>query len=191
LQDARSSAAVGFDLVSFSLERGHHQKLPAKLIWNMVNWLSGPETVLELDLNSLPELEEEGDSFDYQWVGFPAADWNSRLLAEFPAVILRADASLSPAQLQTWIHEAEAAGKQLLCQLSVPNAAAVEGFGALLPYLLFHFPDLDQLQGFAATAPEAPRGFVMETEAEEEPGLLDYQRIDEFMEVFEARFGEE
>jgi hypothetical protein len=191
LQDARSSAAVGFDLVSFSLERGHNQKLPAKLIWNMVNWLSGPETVLELDLNSLPELEEVGDSFEYQWVGFPAEDWNSRLLAEFPAVILRADASLSPAQLQTWLQEAEAAGKTLLCQLSVPNAAAVEGFRELLPYLLLHFPDLDQLQAFAATAPAVPRGFVMETEAEEAPGLLDYQRIDEFMEVFEARFGED
>ena len=58
LQDARSSAAVGFDLISFSLERGNPKKLSAAMVWNIVNWLSGPEIVLDLNVASLEELPE-------------------------------------------------------------------------------------------------------------------------------------
>ena len=58
LQDARSSAAVGFDWLSFSLERGNPKKLSPSLIWNIIQWVSGPEIMIELDAASYMEWEE-------------------------------------------------------------------------------------------------------------------------------------
>lgn len=191
LQDARSSAAVGINLLSFSLERGHGRKLPAKMVWSMANWLSGVEIVLDLNLQSLDELQEVGDSFSFQWVGFPAAEWDSHLLKELPGVILSADSTLSPAQLAEWIAEAERQEKRLLVELRVGETEALKAFEPFFPHLLLHFSSVDELQRYAATAPAVPYGFILGEEAEENPGELDYQRIDEFIEVFEARFGED
>ena len=71
LQDARSSAAVGFHQISFDLQRGSMSKLSASMVWNMVQWLSGPEVVLEMDVASLPELEDIKGQFEYQSVSIP------------------------------------------------------------------------------------------------------------------------
>lgn len=189
LQDARSSAAVGFDFISFSLERGNPRKLPSSSIWSIINWLSGPEILIELNLASLEELTDVQETFVVQHITFPASEWDIRLAQELPRQItLRADQSHSPSQLETWIEEAEAAGIQLKIELSLSQTEEAEAYLALFPHLLLHFPSLDQTQSMAVTATQLPYGFVLREEAEEEMGQLDYERIDDFIEVFEARF---
>ncbi|MEM7655248.1 MAG: hypothetical protein AAF399_03900 [Bacteroidota bacterium] len=190
LQDARSSAAVGVNLLSFSLERGDDRKLPAKLIWSMTNWLSGVEIVLNLNLQSLGELKEVGESFDFQWVGFPAEEWDNRLWEDLDAIILSASSQTSPEAIAQWIAEVEEQDKRILIELAVNDSEQLGAFEAVFPHLLLHFSSVEELQSFAATSPLVPAGFVLGEEAEEGPGELDYQRIDEFIEVFEARFGE-
>ncbi|MEM7367008.1 MAG: hypothetical protein AAF587_00335 [Bacteroidota bacterium] len=190
LQDARSSAAVGFDMISFSLERGSSKKLPSSSIWSIVNWLSGPDILIELNVASLDELQDVQKTMELTWVSLPVADWDLGLRTQLPSqLILRADQSSSADTLLTHIQEAHALGIQVLIELDLSSPTQVEAYTSLLPHTFLHFPALDMTQTFAATSPLIPYGFSLGEEAEEEPNQLDYERIDDFMEVFEARFG--
>lgn len=190
LQDARSSAAVGFDIISFSLERGNDKKLPASSIWSIVNWLSGPEILIELTVASLEELEEVQQTLTVSHVSLPASEWNIQLQDQVPThVLLRADHGSSAASLLAHIQEANSQGIEMMIELSLQSPDQVESFSTILNHCLLHFPRLDITQSFAATSPVLPYGFALGEEAEEEPNQLDYARIDDFIDVFEARFG--
>jgi hypothetical protein len=179
LQDARYSAAVGFDLLSFSLARGSARKLPTNLVWNIANWLEGPEIILELNRESLPELEEV--TFDYRYLSFPIEDWEPGLLEGSPAVILVADQGCEPEHLQKVIDEHEG---EVKIELFLGEGADASSYQAFFPQLLLHFLDLDSLESFLRDSKELPWGISLGEEAEEEPQLLDYERIDEIMAIF-------
>ena len=100
LQDARSSAAVGFDLVTFSLERGSNKKLSGSMIWSIIQWLSGPEIVLEINRFSLEELKEIEGVFTYEYLSLPLEEWGEDLLALPGKLILRTSSDSSPEQLE-------------------------------------------------------------------------------------------
>ncbi|GAB4421149.1 MAG: hypothetical protein OHK0039_35620 [Bacteroidia bacterium] len=184
LQDARSSAAVGFDLVGFSLTRGDHRKLSVSMAWNIVQWLTGPRIVLEIDSPSLPELEAALAQFPVHHASLPLADAGLTLPAGLGAPILRGDAQ---AGVDAWA--AALADGEPLGELWLPDVPAVQPFGALLPRLLLHFARLEDAVDFLRTAEQLPYGFAFGTEAEEEPGVLDYARIDSFLELFFDRCG--
>ena len=189
LQDARSSAAVGFDIISFSLERGSVKKLPASSIWSIVNWLSGPEILIQLNLDSLEELAQVQQTFPVGMVSLPAADWDIRLASELPPkVILKADASHSIGLLTQWLEEADDANLELFIELHLEREGEADLYSSILSKSLLHFPDLDMTQSFAASSAMQPYGFAIGEEAEEEPNQLDYERIDDFLEIFEARY---
>lgn len=188
LQDARSSAAVGFDMISFNLERGHHKKLSASLIWNMVNWLSGPEIGLEMNTYSLEELKEIKKLFDPSMLTFPATEWNPLLLEYADAIMLRGDQFTDPKHIQQWVSAAETEEKKLKVVLSLPDLAAAGAYEGVKESILLHFPSLDLLVEFIRTSPFQPYGFSLDQEAEEEPGVLHYERIDDLMEVLEEQY---
>jgi hypothetical protein len=188
LQDARSSAAVGFDLISFNLTRGDDRKLSAALVWNMVQWLSGPEIVLELNVDSLPELEEAQKSFQPGYISLPFSEWSDTLLGQTPPLILKAEVLDEPEALIEVAAAADAADQALSFELALQQIADVERFEGVMHRSLVHFPSLEI--GIEYLRSEAPTawGISLDREAEEEPGLLDYERIDEFVEAFEARY---
>ncbi len=188
LQDARSSAAVGFDLISFNLERGNHKKLSASLIWNMVNWLSGPGIVLEMNTISLDELQEVKQLFEWAAITLPAEEWNPMLLQYTDSLILRGDQFTDPKAIQDWVAQATAEGKQLKVCLSLPDLPAAGAYQVVAEHVFLHFTNLDLLEAFIQANDYTPFGFSVDSEAEEEPGLLDYVRIDELMDIFEERF---
>jgi hypothetical protein len=188
LQDARSSAAVGFDMISFNLERGNSRKLSASMIWNMVNWLSGPEIVLEMNAASLEELEEVKKLFPWAYITLPAGDWNELVWQYSDKVMLRADEFVSPQAIQRWVDAAADEGKELKVILSLPDLSATRNYEAVKSHVLLHFPSLALLETFIKEGSFVPFGFSLDQEAEEEAGVLDYERIDDLMEVFQERF---
>jgi len=47
LQDARFASAAGVTYLTFCLERGNIHKIPNNNVWEMLEWLSGPQFVLD------------------------------------------------------------------------------------------------------------------------------------------------
>ncbi|MEM6343457.1 MAG: hypothetical protein AAF927_06235 [Bacteroidota bacterium] len=185
LQDARSSAAVGFDLISFSLERGSSKKLSSSLIWNIVQWLSGPEVVLELNLMSLEELEEVKKLFEWSLITLPFEEYDERLLSEHPKLILRTDQFTDPAKISEIVEQAADAGADLKFEVSLPDAESASAYLGVAEYVFLHFASLDALISFVNAAPFAPYGLSLGEEAEEEPGFLHYERIDDLMDLLD------
>ncbi|MEM9984060.1 MAG: hypothetical protein AAF804_03105 [Bacteroidota bacterium] len=188
LQDARSSAAVGFDLISFSLERGSNRKLSVSMAWNMIQWLSGPAITLELNRASLPEWEEAKKSFEPEWITLPWQDWEPGL-AEDVKVILRVEGDQAPPALKAIMSEDRA--ENLFLELHLSSIAEIAIWHDWLERAFLHFPDLDQAEAYIDQEYPLPYGFSFYQEAEEEPGVLDYVRIDDFMEVFNEKFEED
>jgi hypothetical protein len=179
LQDARYSAAVGFDIVSFSLERGSDRKLSVSMIWNMVQWLTGPEAALEMNVASLEELNELDKSFAYAYITLPAEEWDERVLLHTAAgIIVRADASADPDHLATLLQAGAAAGRPMWLELLLESAEAFAPYQNLSAQCFLHFATLDTLSAFLDLGQKLPYGISLGLEAEEEPGTLDYERID-------------
>ena len=182
LQDARYSAALGFDMLSFSLERGSDKKLPAPSVWSMVQWLDGPEFVLELNLESLDELQDL--PFEPDYLSFPLEEWSPYLWNYGSAVILRGDASADVGALSGLLSAHNDKGKSLKFELSLPDPEALAAFREIFPHLLVHFPSLDIAETFIRSQKEKPFGISFREEAEEEPNLLHYERLDELMALY-------
>ena len=182
LQDARYSAALGFNLISFSLERGSTKKLPLASVWSMVQWLDGPGVVLELNTDSLDELQEL--SFEPRYLSFPLQEYHDALWNYSPALILRCNAEDDPAHLRALLEAATAAGHELKFEISVPAPEALEGFRDLLTQLFVNFPSLEMADQFIRSAAAKPYGISFPEEAEEEPNLLNYEVLDEVMAVY-------
>ncbi len=184
LQDARYSAAAGFDMVSFSLERGSDRKLSVSLIWNMVQWLSGPEIALEMNLASLEELTEANNTFSYHWITLPAEEWDERIWQHTDAgIVLRADAGSDPQHLAGILLQAKHAGREMRFELSPDSAGHFLPHDPFASHCYLHFPSLDVLDRFAdQTRFVSSAGISLGPEAEEEPGVLHYERIDALLE---------
>lgn len=177
LQDARSSAAVGFDVISFSLERGSPRKLSGSLIWNMINWLSGPQIFLEWNAVSAPEVSALEESLVYQGLIAPLED----------QVSLPAQAD----QQHWWRTDPAgiaAAAPETTCWVSVSTAAEALALAPHFPRLILHISNMEESFAFLQQTPAWPLGLSLGTEAEEEMGVLDYERIDEWLEMFQEKF---
>ncbi len=181
LQDARYSAAVGFHFVSFSLARGDHKKLAPTFIWNIVNWLEGPEVILEINDNSWEELQEV--TFDYRYLALPLEDWNAVTKTQANAFILKTSSLPSPIALQSLLNENP--DVEIRFELTFSNIADALAYQALFPHIFLHFTSLDLYFDFFQQKNERmPWGISLQEEAEEEPGFLDYERMDELMGIF-------
>lgn len=191
LQDARSSAAVGFDFIGFNLIRGANQKVSVSMAWNIIQWLSGPEIVLELDKSSMPELDDAANTFEFPHVSLPWEDWSPGTDLKGKDVILRGDHSLTPDQVGTLLEQMESLGVSGLIELSLPGIAEVKAYKPHLGHCLIHLPQLEMVEDLIQQNDLIPGGLSFYDEVQEEPGVLDYERIDEFLELFEEVFEEE
>ncbi|MCI4668619.1 MAG: hypothetical protein MRZ79_10835 [Bacteroidia bacterium] len=185
LQDARSSAAVGFDLVTFSLERGSMQKLATNMIWSIVQWLSGPRVVLEINRFSLEELEQTKDVFTYEYLSFPLEEWGTDLLELEGKLIFRLDSTTSTDDIQSIVEKSPA--EKVYFEISVDKEEELQKFGNLLQYAFIH----DRGAGKKPLELNDILGFSMKQEMEEEAGVLNYEAIDEWLEVFQEEFVED
>ncbi|MDX2284367.1 MAG: hypothetical protein NW241_09405 [Bacteroidia bacterium] len=182
LQDARSAAAVGFDLISFSLARGDARKLPVSLAWNMAQWLSGPEIVLELNAGSLAEWAEAQQQIPGCRALMPLAEAEQALAAGLPGLILQAAGPVSAADMARW----QQAGAWV--EMPAADAAAAAAYESVRDGLILHWASLDEAARFVASSPWQPAAHAFSHAAEESPGQLDYARLDSWLEEFFGRF---
>ena len=170
LQDARSSAAVGFDLVSFNLTRGDER----------------PDIVLEMNGASLSELAHIQQSFQPGYLTLRLAERSQAAdLSGLPPLILKAEVMDDPEALA----QLAAAQTDLRFELHLTQLADVARFAPVLGRSLLHFPSLDEAEAYLRSDAPVAWGLSLDREAEEEPGVLDYERIDQFIEVFEDHYG--
>ena len=192
LQDARSSAAVGFDILSFSLERGSMKKMSPAMIWNMVNWIQGPEILLELNAASLEELEEMNKSFQAGFVQLPLADWDAALLPQISAgIYLKAGKGASLEEIKNSLAEIAASGKEGIAEISLDEISEVGEYQEILDKTYIHFNHADTLFEYLKQEGPNPLGFALGEEFREDAEYLDYERIDDLIELIEDLFEEE
>jgi hypothetical protein len=183
LQDARYSAAAGFDIVSFSLERGNSRKLSVPMIWNMVQWLTGPEIALEMNADSMEELIEANKTFPYGHITLPLESRNEPLSTFTSAkIIWKVQTDADPGELKQLIREETTQGRDISIELSLDVAAEFAPFREIAPYCLLHFSSMQALEDYLKQDGASPCGICLGLEAEEEPGVLDYERIDRIVE---------
>jgi len=183
LQDARYSAAVGFDYISFNLIRGNPRKLEPPMIWNLVNWLEGPEFVLESNQDSMDELKLVGESFHYQYINLPLEDWNLEQAAHLPSIILIVDNEADPVELRSKVNKAQAAGLELKFEVLLKSVDEIETFSDIFPHIFINLQDIETLALLVKDNAFNPYGVSLREEAEEKDGLLDFERIDKFWET--------
>ncbi len=197
LQDARSSAAVGFDMISFSLERGSLRMLGSNLIWNIASWLSGPSIILELNRHSLDELKDMGESVSIGALSFPIEDWrewmeegvNPREMLPDANVYLRIAHEVDDEEIYKVRKQAETLGIELMFVVKViENLPSLEQHKE---YIFLHFQSIEKATSFVSGSEWHPTGIFLGDEAEEEFGMLNYEAIDEWLEVVNEHFEEE
>lgn len=197
LQDARSSAAVGFDVISFSLERGSLRMLGSNLIWNIASWLSGPAIDLELNRHSLDELTDMGESVSIGALSFSVSDWKAWMLEGIQLkdilpisnIRLRMTEELMDSEIDEIRSQADDQGINL--SFVVTPTLDLSVFEKHKAYIFLHFPTLAAATEFITTSDWQPMGIFLGEEAEEEFGVLDYEAIDNWLEVVNERFEEE
>ncbi|MFK7969718.1 MAG: hypothetical protein AB8F95_05090 [Bacteroidia bacterium] len=177
LQDARYGAAVGMSLMSFSLARGDNSKLSGATVWNMSQWLEGPALVLDMNAESLDELD--GLGVDPRYLSFPLEDYELALFNYAPAIIVLADSSLAPARIAEMVMEAKAAGHELKVEIELKADESPQQFAHVAPHVLLHFASLELADQFIAQPLFEPYGISFGKEAEEEPEVLDYEKLDD------------
>ncbi len=192
LQDARSSAAVGFDILSFSLERGSMKKMSPAMIWNIVNWIQGPEILLELNAESLEELEEMNKSFQAGYVQLPLSEWDAALLPQLNSgIYLKAEKGSKLADMQKCLSEIAEVGKEGLVEISLDEISEVGDYQEILEQSYLHFHNSATLCEYLKQGGPSPLGFALGEEFREDAEYLDYEQIDDLVELMEELFGEE
>jgi len=192
LQDARSSAAVGFDLLSFSLERGSMKKLAPATVWNIVNWIQGPKIMLELNAESLDELAETNKMFQPHLLSFPIEDWKNKLPKEVEAdIYFICPISTAPEEISKTLEEVEATGHQAYAEVSLGEISELGPYQSILPKLFLHFTQADTLFEYLQSEAPLPYGFALGNEFREDADYLDYEKIDDLIEIIESTFPED
>ncbi len=181
LQDARYAAAEGFDLISFSLLRGDLRKLSVEMIWNMINWLEGPRTIVELDQHSLSELREAQKRFSVDGIAISAKDPLQKTEG-VPLMILRLSTGISPKEVEQLLSYVKNTDQEVLFECIAEDLSTLSAIQALFPYLLLGFKDGQYFDDFFERGFTYPRGFSFGEEMEEETGIIDYERMDKILE---------
>ena len=180
LQDARYSAAVGFDFVSFSLARGHHRKLPPSLVWNMIQWLEGPEIILELNADSWEEVRQVGKESREFWAALPATEWTEDPPVRVKGVILRGNNETSSDEISHWVSQSPV---PLKVELSLDDLDQLVPFSSVYPHIFVNFPEMETTKTLIRSSAYPVFGLSFREEAEESPGMLDYDALDACLEL--------
>jgi hypothetical protein len=187
LQDARYSAAAGFDIVSFNLKKGDPRNLPVEAIREMAGWIAGPEIALELNTASMDQLDAAGESVTFRYISLPLAEWSPSLLNRDSGIILRAGATDAPSGVDLPMDAAADAGRELFVELKLAEAEVPANWMPLLSSLYLHFPSLHAAEQWLAGAETLPYGLSFYSEVEETPGCIDYPAMDDFLDRLRAR----
>ena len=187
LQDARYCAAEEVPFLSFSLERGFDRKLSVQTVWNITNWLEGPEIIIELNGVSVDELSEASQSMNIRYVSFPIEDWTDELWDVHDALIIRAEGNLPLEKAQNLLETADQKGKELRLEIQLAEPKEASKWEALYPKIFLNFPHVDNVETLINENENYPFGISLNMEIEEEPGMLDYDKTGKVFSLFQEK----
>lgn len=182
LQDARYCAAMGFQLISFSLLPQNGQSMSAQQIREIAAWLSGPQYVLACDAASVAELQAIHGTFPYHYIEIPQEDWQK--ISFLPAVpfILRVKEKGELSELAVLIEEVQKHHEAAKIEIEIESAADFLRYESLFPHIFIHTPSLKMLSELRETHQKMPFGFSIREEGLELSGNLDYEALDKLCE---------
>ena len=180
LQDARYGAAVGIDLLSFSLVQGSERKMPLSLVREIAGWVEGPGVVLELDQRNLDELA--GIDFDCRYLYLSEEAMEPAVWELGYALILSMEASSSEQALK-WIAAGQDKGVELKVELPLMALTATWDHADLLPHAFLQFHTLEWARQYWERPQPMAFGLSLREEAEERFGYLDYEQLDQLIGV--------
>jgi len=181
LQDARYCAAMGFDLLSFNLERGNPRKLEGPMIWNLASWLEGVRYVVETNAESIEEVQKMGESIDLAFISLPLESWTPKLTEKYPSIILRAGIDHHPVKLVDTINKARSQHQEIKLELLLSTLEEVDAYSDLAPHAFFNLPGIQEVVQLVETPEFNPYGFSFRAEVEEGVGMLNYDLLDSFL----------
>ena len=192
LQDARYCAAVGIDLIAFTIEQGNPDAVTTAFVKEVSGWLEGPETVGEFgESDSVDYILECREKLHLQWISLPWEKYCApgALDALKGKIILRKSSEAMVSDLAAfavliaenpglcieYAYTAPELFEQLLADM--PDVAA----GSILA-----FSDPDPVYKILAENGVKPFAFALGSFAKEESGTLDYNTCDVFVEKYES-----
>lgn len=182
LQDARYCAAMGFQLINFSLLPQEAQSLTAQQIREIAAWLSGPQYVLSCDAASVAELQAIHGTFPYHYIEIPVEDWQKFSFLPTIPFILKVKAKQEVSALAILIEEVQKHHKASKIEIEVESADDFLNYESLFPNIFIHTPSLQMLSELIETHQKMPFGFSIREEGVELSGNLDYEALDKLCE---------
>ncbi len=187
LQDARYCAAMGFQLINFSLLSEDTQRLSAQQIREIAAWLSGPQYVLACNEASVADLQAIHGTFPYHYIEIPAEDWQK--FSFLPAIpfILKVKGKWEVAALATLIEEVKKHHNASKIEIEMDTTHDFSSYESLFPNIFIHTPSLQILSELVETYQNMPFGFSIREEGGELSGDLDYEALDKMCEQIEHK----
>lgn len=185
LQDARYCAAMGFQLISFSLLQGDEYALPAQQIREITGWLSGPKYVLECNEASVEALKEIHGTFPYHYIEIPQADWEKISFLPAMPLIVQAAPNIALPALAKLIEEVETHHKDSKVQIHLESEIDYLKYEKYFSSLFIEMESMASLTKTLQQYKNLPWGFSICSEEIEADGGLDYEKLDRLCEIIQ------
>jgi len=190
LHDARYCSAVGIYLLGFNLQNGNDDKVTAKMVKEVMGWLSGPESIGEFAYETQDEINATQEEYELNYVGIPM-DYHPDLAGEIKAPLIfrfGEEAIQAGPELSHLLRLCEKFPEALF-ELSIDpgNAEVWEEVkeANLVQRSLFRFEDPDSIYNSLKKGGQEAFGFALGEFVEEPGGNLDYQKCDDFVERYD------
>ena len=186
LHDARYCSAVGVDLLAFSMGNNAEGGLRTAQIAEIMDWLSGPESVGEFGFESPDEIATQAASAKLHWISVPF-DYPSPTATELPENLIFRHRELSLEQVPNLLQLAGQFPKALF-EFSISEEGVWNALkqNDLIPRSILNFSAPDPIYAMLTREGFKPFAFSLGDFVEEPDGHLDYETCDDFIEEFQS-----
>lgn len=187
LHDARYCSAVGVDLLAFDLRQNAENVLTTKQVAEVMDWLSGPESIGEFGYETPDEIKQLAEAAKVNWISVPM-DYPLATAYDLPAnLIFRLQADLDKSFLSMQGELAEQFPKALfeygVSDELVWNSLKSTG---MIERSLLRYASPDAIYAMLTKEGFKPYAFSLGDFVEEPDGQLDYETCDDFIEEFQS-----
>ena len=188
LHDARYCSAVGVELLGFRFGNDADDGLAPAAVAEIMEWLSGPESVGEFQYESPEEIGEVAQQAKLHWVAVPI-DYPSASVGNLPEKLIFKAGHFDEDLVSTLQQLAVAFPGALFELPADPSKFAV--WKALLETgligrCILAYEEPDPIYALLQKDGHKPFAFSLGDFVEEPDGLLDYETCDEFIDQFQA-----
>lgn len=190
LHDARYCSAVGIGLLGFDLSTNGLRRVGPAKVKEMMDWLSGPESIGEFSEEFPAEISAAAESAELHYISLPMG-YNYPIPAEWQEKLIFRSEVYDAADMVAVLDRAQEYPNAIL-DLSL-TVAGPDGAEASLNFLkkegllsrtILTYDDPQPIYQWLEHAGDQVFGFSLGAFLQEPSGELDYQECDEFLAVF-------